>query len=395
MRICIVVDDYWPDSVKVTAKMMHELAVEFVQSGHSVTVITPGVDNIQALAVSTLDGVTVCRFRSPKIKNTSMAKRLVNEFLLPYRAWAYGRQHFKAHPHDLIVYWSPSIFWTFLIKRLKSTWGAPAYMLLRDFFPQWVVDNGMLKEGSPITRFFRFFEKLNYDAADVIALQSPKNIEWFASTQRTHTPLTLLYNWAKDKPIKTPTGLYRDRLGLNGKVVFFYGGNIGHAQDMMNIVNLARQLKDHPTAHLLLVGRGDEYTLVEQAIAQESLQNITLLPSVTQGEFELMLSEFDVGLFSLHRDHASHNFPGKLLAYMVQGLPILGSVNQGNDLKEVIEGSHAGYVTINGDHEGLVKNAIQLLDKQKRSSMGDHSKKLLHSTFAVQSIVKSIINYFE
>jgi glycosyltransferase involved in cell wall biosynthesis len=79
---------------------------------------------------------------------------------------------------------------------------------------------------------------------------------------------------------------------------------------------------------------------------------------------------------------------------MVQGLPILGSVNQGNDLKEVIEGAHAGYVTINGDHEGLVKNAIQLLDKQKRSSMGDHSKKLLHSTFTVQSIAKSIVNYF-
>lgn len=394
MRICIVVDDYWPDSVKVTAKMMHELAVEFVQSGHSVTVITPGVDNPQALAVSTLDGVTVCRFRSPKIKNTSMAKRLVNEFLLPYRAWAYGRQHLKAHPHDLIVYWSPSIFWTFLIKRLKSTWGAPAYMLLRDFFPQWVVDNGMLKEGSPITRFFRFFEKLNYDAADVIALQSSKNIEWFASTQRTRTPLTLLYNWAKDKPIKTPTGLYRDRLGLNGKVVFFYGGNIGHAQDMMNIVNLARELKDHPAVHLLLVGRGDEYALVEQAIRQENLKNITLMPSVTQDEFELMLREFDVGLFSLHRDHSSHNFPGKLLAYMVQGLPILGSVNQGNDLKEVIEGSQAGFVTINGDHEGLVKNAIQLLDKQKRSSMGDQSKKLLHSTFSVQSIAKSIVNYF-
>jgi glycosyltransferase involved in cell wall biosynthesis len=395
MRICIVVDDYWPDSVKVTAKMMHELAVEFVQTGHSVTVITPGVGNTQALTVSTLEGVTVCRFRSPKIKNTSMAKRLVNEFLLPYRAWAYGHQHFKAHPHDLIVYWSPSIFWTFLIKRLKSSWGAPAYMLLRDFFPQWVVDNGMLKEGSPITRFFRFFEKLNYEAADVIALQSPKNIEWFASTKRTHTPLTLLYNWAKDKPIKTPTGLYRDRLGLNGKVVFFYGGNIGHAQDMMNIVNLARQLKDHPMAHLLLVGRGDEYALVESAIAQESLQNITLLPSVTQDEFELMLSEFDVGLFSLHRDHSSHNFPGKLLAYMVQGLPILGSVNQGNDLKEVIESAGAGCVTVNGDDKGLLQNAIRLLDDDVRLKMGLQSKKLLKQTFSVSQTVSNILTYFK
>ena len=55
-----------------------------------------------------------------------------------------------------------------------------------------------------------------------------------------------------------------------------------------------------------------------------------------------MLAEFDVGLFTLHKDHTTHNFPGKLLGYMVQRLPILGSINKGNDLKEIVENANAG-----------------------------------------------------
>jgi hypothetical protein len=41
MKICVVFDDYLPDSSRVGAKMMHDLCVEFVRRGHEVTVISP------------------------------------------------------------------------------------------------------------------------------------------------------------------------------------------------------------------------------------------------------------------------------------------------------------------------------------------------------------------
>ena len=42
LRICILIDDYLPFSIKVAAKMMHELAVELkTKRGHAVTVVTP------------------------------------------------------------------------------------------------------------------------------------------------------------------------------------------------------------------------------------------------------------------------------------------------------------------------------------------------------------------
>jgi glycosyltransferase involved in cell wall biosynthesis len=394
MKICIIVDDYLPLSTKITAKMMHELSVEFVKRGINVTVITPSPTLDKTSEISQMDGVTVCRFQSGKIKNTSKVKRLINEFLLPYKAQKAFSQFFKENPHDLIIFWSPSIFWSGLIKKLKSIWAAPSYMLLRDFFPQWVIDSGMLKEQSLLTRFFRYFEKINYQNADVIALQSPKNIEWFANFNKTNIPLDLLYNWASDIPTPYISDTFRKKLGLENKTVFFYGGNIGHAQDMMNIVRLAKNLLSESHVHFILVGTGDEFELVARAIINLNLSNMTLLPAVSQDIFKLMLSEFDVGLFSLHRDHTTHNFPGKLLAYMVQGLPILGSVNTDNDLKELIENYNAGFVSINGDDDTLFKNAKRLLDANLRHQMGQSAKQLLHDVFSVESAVDKILNFY-
>ena len=75
MKICIVVDDYLPNSKKVAGKMMHEVAVEFLSRGHDVTVVTPDSGLKQKFKITSLDGVTVCRFKSGKIKNVSKLKR--------------------------------------------------------------------------------------------------------------------------------------------------------------------------------------------------------------------------------------------------------------------------------------------------------------------------------
>jgi glycosyltransferase involved in cell wall biosynthesis len=391
MRICLIIDDYMPDSIKVGAKMMHELACELKGQGHEVTVVTPSAKLKTRREISTLDGVTVCRFRSGEIKNVGKVKRAINETLLSYRGWRSLSSYFRSNPHDLIVYYSPSIFFGSLVSRLRKLWNAPSYLILRDLFPQWALDQGLIREGSKIEKYFRFFEKKNYESADTIGLMSQKNLEWFKEKVKNGKKLEVLYNWAANTPVESITD-YKGELGLRDKTVYFYGGNIGHAQDMMNIVRLAKQMRSEAKAHFVLVGAGDEVELVREAILTEELHNMTLLPSVSQEEFKQMLAAFDIGLFTLHKDHITHNFPGKLLGYMVQELPILGSINTGNDLKEIVEEAGAGLVTINGEDELFYKNALKLLnDEAYRKQMGMDARKLLESTFSVEAAANQIL----
>lgn len=393
VKICLIIDDYLPDSIKIGAKMMHELGLEFVKRGHDVMVITPHAEVDSGYSIVELDGVKICYFRSGTVKNVGKVKRAINETLLSHNAWKSCKNYFKKNPHDLIIYYSPSIFWGALVNKLKKSWGASSYLILRDFFPQWVVDNGLLKERSIITRYFRYFENLSYQAADTIAIQSPKNLEWFGSAVQTEKKLDLLYNWAANEPVAIKEKYYLKKYGIEDKVVFFYGGNIGHAQDMLNIVRLAKNLIDEKQAHFVLLGKGDEVELVRAAIEDYQLDNMTLLPPVSQDEFKLMLAEFDIGLFSLNKDHTTHNFPGKVLGYMVQEKPILGSVNPDNDLKPVVENANAGFVSVNGEDDILKENALKLIrDEVLRQQMGKAAKQLLHDLFSVESAVDKILN---
>ena len=396
MKICIVVDDYLPSSKKVAGKMMHELAVEFTFRGHKVTVITPDPNLVSKYEIAELNDVSVCRFKSGKIKNVSKFKRAINETLLSYQAWKACKFYFSVNPHDFILYYSPSIFWGILIKRLKKIWGAPSYLILRDFYPQMFVDEGLISKYSPIYYYFIFFEWLNYKVADTIAIESPKNLEWFSKSSSNNKPLVLLYNWASDDINSSDNGFYRNNLGLQNKVVFFYGGNIGFAQDMPNIVRLANAMRLEEKAHFVIVGDGFALPLLKKSIKNENLKNISVLPSVPQEEFKKMLSEFDVGLFSLNYKHTTHNIPGKLLDYMVQGKPILGSINPNNDLENILGKSGAGLITINGDDNGFLKNALKLLrDDKMRATMGRNSKKLLKDLFSVEQAVDKILKNIE
>lgn len=391
MRLALVTDDYLPCSTRVGAKMMHELAKQFVLMGHQVTVITPDVEQKSQLEISEYDGVTVWRFSSGAIKDVGKVKRAINETLLSTKAWNAISNKIAPDTFDGVIYYSPSIFFGDLVKKLKRCCQCPSYLILRDLFPQWVIDAGMVKQGSAIERYFRFFEAKSYRQADTIGLMSDKNLELFNNLTDCRYPTEILRNWASLEPYQSrDNGKYKRKLGLENKVVFFYGGNIGHAQDMSNLMRLAKAMQSYRDAHFLFVGQGDEVELINRQAAGWNLNNFSYLPSVDQEEFKEILAEMDVGLFSLAANHTAHNFPGKLLGYMVQSLPILGSVNAGNDLLDIVNHNKAGLISVNGEDEALFKNAVKLMDLHTRQAIGTSAHDLLKAEFSVESIAKSL-----
>lgn len=398
MKLALIIDDYLPDSTRVGAKMFHELAVELLRHGHQVTVITPEINGCQRLSYDNIDGVNIWRFKSGPIKDVPKVQRAINETLLSFRAWLAVRSNIKRDTFDGVIYYSPSIFWGRLVHNIKKRCHCPAYLVLRDMFPQWVIDAGMLRSGSLFEKYFRFFEKYSYEQANGIGLMSDRNLDIFRVHNR-HLPCEVLRNWANVNAYVTRENenrSFRDKLGLHKKTIFFYGGNIGHAQDMANLMRLAKNMQKYQDAHFLFVGQGDEVELIKQLACEWNLSNFSYLPSISQVEFKCLLSEVDIGLFSLAANHTSHNFPGKLLGYMVQSLPILGSVNAGNDLMDIVNKSSAGFIHENGQDEQLFTSAERLLlDENLRLAIGKSAHKLLIDQFSVYSAAQTIENRLE
>lgn len=394
MRILMLVDAYLP-STKSGAKLVHDLGIEFHRLGHETIVVAPDDTLSTRTKSSSENGLTVFRVRMGRIKEAPKIVRGFNEARLSPVFWQRGKRFFQTRPCDLIVYYSPSIFFGALVRKLKKIFACPSYLILRDIFPQWAVDAGVLRKGL-IYRFFRYKEMEQYGAADVIGVQSPANLRYFADNGLSNRyQLEVLYNWTTLTEQHIPRCNYRDQLGLQGKVIFFYGGNIGVAQDIDNLVRLAKCLQER-NVHFLIVGEGSEVVRLTAQIAAENLTNITIHKAVGQQEYLSMLSEFDVGLITLDRRLKTQNFPGKMLGYMYHAMPILASINPGNDLKEILEEKQAGFVCHNGEDKQLYSYALQMAkDVDLRRRMGRNARALLESTFSVSRAARQILSHVE
>jgi len=392
MRILFAVPHYAPLRTS-SAKMMYDLGQEFLRRGHEVVVATPGENPVGDVKTTQEDGVTVMRFPVGRIRGINIFQRTLNEMRISAVMLRKGRKFFEEHPCDLVIFWSPTLFLGKLARSLKKMWNCKTYLIVRDIAPQWYVDSGVLRKGL-IYRYFKRAELLNYAVSDTIGYQSPANLDYFIEygyDKRFH--FELLYNWIDTSAIPArPTNL-RDRLNLHGKTVFIYGGSMGTAQDMDAVLVLADRLQADTQVHFVLVGEGNEVERIKEFVRERGLNNLTLLGAVDQEEYLGMLQECDVGLVTLNQLLTTHNFPGKMLGYMLCSLPLLASVNPKNDMKAAVEDAEAGFVTDNGDYEELLRNAVKLIrSAELRKKMGQNARRLLEEHFSVAHAAEKMLS---
>jgi glycosyltransferase involved in cell wall biosynthesis len=389
-RILLITVYYLP-STQAVVQMARDLAYEFLGRGYEVSVLAPDSTLQEKMSVTDEDGVQVIRVRSGKLKHASRIQRTVNEARLSGVLWRGARDVLESQAIEVVVYFSPTIFFGRLVKRLKALWNCQSYLVLRDIFPQWAVDAGILRKGL-VFRYFHREEMRQYDAADVIGVQSPANLDYFASNPELGKySLEVLYNWIREPAEQFFDHGYRQQWGLEGKVVFVFGGNIGIAQGVENLVTLAEGLRQIPEAHVLIVGSGSKKKWLEERFAKLGLSNASVHGPLDQDRYLAMLFEFDVGLVLLDPSLRTQNFPGKMLGYLAAGMPILAALNQGNDLQRIIDDADAGFVCSSSDQDSLIELARKLARSEDlRRRQGQNARKLLRSRFSVAAAADQI-----
>jgi len=390
MRILLLVDYYLPGTTSC-AKLTHDLASELVKQKHEVLLITTVDTAPKAMLVEHSGSLTVARIRTGPIKGAPLPLRALREIGLSHLSWWCARNLIRERRIDLVVYYSPTIFWGPLVRRVKELWGCPAYLILRDIFPKWARDCGVLHDG-PAYRFFQREAIRQYDQADTIGVESEGAVRYFQTTfPEKRYKVEVLNNWTTLDEGSIIPGGYREKFGWQDKVVFFYGGNMGVAQGVDTILGLLRAMRPRTEVRFLLVGQGSEVPRMDSAIANEGLDNVKLLPAVDQRTYLSMLSEADVGFLSLARELQTHNVPGKALPYMYFSLPILASLNPGNELSAVVRTYHAGFCVETGDLPGLLAAAVRLAeDKDLRHRLGLNARSLLETRFSVSAAAKQV-----
>lgn len=391
LRITLIADTFPPLRTS-GAVQLRDLSREFARRGHQLTVLLPAADLPEPWLLETMDGTQVLRLRAPRTKDIGYVRRTLAELWMPFamlrqlRKSPLGQQRW-----DAVVWYAPSIFHGPLVSALKKASGCKAYLIIRDIFPEWAVDMGLMGRGLPY-RFFDAVARYQYSVADVIGVQTPGNKAYFGHwLQKPGRVLEVLQNWL-DKPAQVRCTIRVDQTPLAGRKVFVYAGNMGVAQGMDVLLDLAEKLLAQADVGFLFVGRGSDAQRLKALAQARSLVNVVFFDEIDPDEIPDLYAQCHAGIVALDPRHKSHNIPGKFLTYMQSGLPVLANVNAGNDLAAMIQTERVGQVCETNQLAKLVELAeavLQQIDADPDLPM--RCRQLFEREFSVQKAVRQIV----
>ncbi|MDB4224518.1 glycosyltransferase family 4 protein [Granulosicoccus sp.] len=386
-----MIADTFPPLRTSGAVQMRDLALAFVRDGHSVTVILPIENTKQSWLVENNEDVRILRLCVPKTKGVGYIRRALGELLMPF----YMRRNFTKSPlaaerWESVIWYAPSIFHGPFVNFLKKASGCKSYLIIRDIFPEWAVDIGLMRRNLPYY-FFRAVARYQYSVADVIGVQSQGNLQYFADWKRKPgRTLEVLQNWL-GRPDSRPCSIQINETILAERKIFVYAGNMGVAQSLDRLLELAQTMLSNTQVGFLFVGRGSEFLRLECDAQDLGLVNTLFFDEIHPDEIPTLYSQCDVGIVSLDARHKSHNIPGKFLTYMQAGLPVLANVNPGNDLASIVRHENVGRVCESNEIEELSILCLDLLmEVDADAFLAERCVNLFIREYAVKDKVKQI-----
>ncbi len=392
MRIALVADTFPPLRTS-GAVQLRDLSREFARQGHALTVLLPSSDQDEPWSLEEIDGVQVLRLKAHRTKDIGYLRRTLGEFVMPFTMLRQFRKSPLARERwDGVVWYAPSIFHGPLVNALKKSSGCKGYLIIRDIFPEWAVDIGLMRRGLAY-RFFDAVARYQYSVADVIGVQSPGNQAYFDRwRQQSGRTLEILQNWLGE-PAQARCTIRVNETPLAGRKLFVYAGNMGVAQGMDILLDLAEKLHHRTDVGFLFVGRGSDASRIKTSAKARKLGNVLFCGEIHPDEIPDLYAQCNAGIVALDPRHKSHNVPGKFLTYIQSGLPVLANVNAGNDLAQMIRDEQMGQVCESNQVAELLQlteNLLAQIDSQAYD-LPKRCRSLFEREFAVEQTVHQIV----
>ena len=276
---------------------------------------------------------------------------------------------------------------------MRQKHDAAVYLILRDIFPQNAVDIKLMRKNTPLYFCFRNIEKKLYKEVDKIGCMSVGNINYIQSNNDIESNKTeLLRNWQTTQFKKeVDKEKLKINLGLEGKFVIFYGGNI--SKKINNAVELIKKYKNEDKLIFYFIGRGTEIKEFSKEIKKNKFKNVIVEESIARKKYLELLNIADVGLVTLDENFTIPNMPSKTISYLFAGVPILALIDKTTDFGPWIQDEiEAGYwVEATKTKEAKEKLDTLIKSPTLRLKMGEKGKKYAHKFLTPNVAYKTII----
>lgn len=396
MRVLIVSQYFWPESFRI-----NELTQSLVAHGVDVDVLTgkpnypegkiyPGYRATGSMH-EVWQGANV--FRVPIFPRgfRSGLRLFLNYLSFMFSAAVVGAWQLRDTKSDIIFVYAPSpllqalpalfIGW---IKRI------PVVVYVQDLWPESLEATGYARSRLVI-RIVEWLVKVIYQSSDLILVSSRP----FKDSIQRFLPSAdiVYYPNSVDASFSDPdSSLKFDLPALEDGFCVVFAGNVGSAQAVHVIFEAAKQLRDHRSIRLVVLGSGSELEWLRNQSFKCGLTNLFLAGRFPVEAMPNLLSRANALLVTLaDRPIFAATVPNKIQAYMAVGRPIIAAMN--GEGARIVEEAEAGISVPAEDSAALTEAILKLyaMPAADRDRLGENGQHYYRQHFDHEQLVDELI----
>ena len=400
MRVLVVTQYFWPEDFSINSVVR-----SLIDRGIEVEVLT-GKPNYpegivfkgyKALGCQAEHWHGVKIHRLPVVpRGSKSALRLIFNYIsfvlsgIFLAPWLLQKRSFDSvlvYAPSPILQAIPGIFLGWLKKCGVIVW-------VQDLWPESLTVTGYINKAW-ILSIVRFVVRWIYFHADLLLLQS-RAFESPVATMAPNTPRFYHPNSVDSIFAQPPSPNVKLPLLPSLEVCFtvMFAGNLGSAQAVEVIVEVALLLSKVNGIQFIVVGQGSRWTWMRDQVQALGLTNIHLLGRFPLETMPSLLQKADALLVTLSDEPIlSMTVPNKIQAYMAVGRPILASLN--GEGARLIHEAQAGFCTPAEDPQLLAAAVMKLyqMTVDDRLRMGVNGRRYFESYFDQSVLVEDLIKH--
>ena len=325
------------------------LAREWVRLGHRVQIVAASWSHVRSVQPSpaggevideTIDGIAYRWLPTPPYGGNGVGRVL--------NIWAFLKQLWREAPRwasefrpDAVIASSTYPMDIWVARRIARLAGARLVHEVHDLWPASPIElSGM----SPRHPFILLCQKAENDAcrdADVVVSMLPKVAEHMQSHGLDLRKLHIVPNGISPEEWQGAVASLAPALATHiaqqraaGRQIVVYAGSHGEPNALDVLLDAAAALRTEPFA-FVLVGDGHEKARLARRVQAEgdALRLVRLFDPIPKAQIPALLAAADIAYIGWKRQPL-YRFgiaPNKLMDYMMAGVPVLHSVEAGND----------------------------------------------------------------
>lgn len=391
-----------PDGVS-TAYLYNDLALGFKRFNYEVIVLTttPHYNLIQEsldkqplkkiflglLYISDFNGIKV--YHIPLKKYKSILLRIIS-----FIYWHLASLIVGLFIKNVNVILTPSPPLTngliaLLLARLK---GSKSIYNVQEIYPDLLINHKRLTNKFVII-FLKMLERLVYNGSDAVTTIDKNFYNTIKPRIRNKGKLRIISNFVDTEFYKVNSFVSLPEVfkKIKGNTDMVYAGNIGLAQEWDLIINLAREIINHPIT-IWIIGEGTKKKYLKSQIQKYELNNIKLLPYQERKYMPSINLFADFHFIAMNKNMENDGFPSKIYTIMASAKPMIVVSSNNTPIISFLKETNAALLVTEHSLIAFKKAVLKLAaNKNLRNLLGSNGRKIVEQKFTKLQVINQYI----